>query len=488
MPIKKAAGVIAVLLALAMPALGWFETPNGGQPGEYLDELSGGARGMALGLAQVSLEGQANLMYSNPASIAGVWWKEASFNFLPLFAQSQYASLSFASPVGNSNALGVTLVRLTSGDAEKTNALGETLGTFSDQETAVIIGAGTRLSREISVGLSAKLVSQDIDTFSEKGFGADIGLIYHYAPGHTWAVSIVNAIAPVLGPDRFPLTLKGGFSHDLFRDFCWHGELSQVNILDTGSVTRWYTGFEFNRPNWFFWRLGMNEKQFSAGFGVGTKQIDIDYAFVYHPMDTLHNVSLNIRYGYPATEAEIRAQERIAEMEKAKADLSETEKKQNENIKFERERLEREKQIAVKFIEARKAFEDKRYSFAQERLNEILKIDPSYLEAKTLSDEIKSRMNSETVVKRLQYAREAYKNGSYSEAKEHVGFVLEMQPDNLNARVLGFLAGAQIYLSNKEYKEAKGELIEVLKIEPNNPEASQLLKRVQNILDVYGGQ
>jgi len=63
-----------------------------------------------------------------------------------------------------------------------------------------------------------------------------------------------------------------------------------------------------------------------------------------------------------------------------------------------------------------------------------------------------------------------------------------MQPDNLEARVLDFLVNAQLYLSNKQYNEAKGELIEVLKIEPNNSEASQLLKRIQNIIDIYGGQ
>ena len=300
---------------------------------------------------------------------------------------------------------------------------------------------------------------------------------------------MLNAIAPVLGPDRFPLTIRGGFSHSIFiKGLNWNGDISVLNVFTNELVNSWYTGFEFNRPDWFFWRLGANERQFSAGFGIGTKQIDIDYAFVYHPLETLQSVSMNIRYGYPTTAAELRALEKIDEMNKEKEELEENVKKQNEDIKFERERLNREKRLAVKFIEARKAFEDKKYVASQEILREILKTDPSYEDAKALFDEIKSRLNSENVVRRLQYAKQAYSKGAYNEAKDHVGFVLELQPDNLEARVIGFLAGAQIYLSNKEYKEAKGELIEVLKIAPNNTEATQLLKRVQNILDVYGGQ
>lgn len=464
------------------------QSADGGQPGEYLTELSGGARGLALGLAQVSLDGQANLLYSNPASIAGMGWKEASFDFLPLFDQSQFASLSFACPVGGRTALGVSLMRLTSGDAEKTDILGQTIGTFSDQETALIVGAGMKLTSDLSCGLSVKMVSQDIDTLSENGFGADVGLVYHYAPGHTWGLSVMNVVAPVLGPDRFPLTVRGGFSHNIFiKDLYWNGDVSALDIF-TDQVVNWYTGFEFNRPEWFFWRLGANEKQFSAGFGVGTKQIDIDYAFVYHPLETLQSVSMNIRYGYPSTEAELRALQKIEEMKKEKEELSEDARKQNDDIKFERERLNREKKLALKFIEAKKAFEDKKYAAASATLKEILKADPGYEEAKVLSDVIKAKLSSENVVLRLQYARQAYSKGAYNEAKDHVSFVLEMQPDNQEARVISYLSGAQIYLSNKEFKEAKGELIEVLKIDPNNNEASQLLKRVQNILDIYGGQ
>jgi len=465
-----------------------FDSANGGQPGEYLSELSGGARGLALGLAQVSLDGQANLIYSNPAAIAGLYWKETSFNFLPLFEQSQFASLSFACPVAPGSALGVSLVRLTSGDAEKTNALGEMTGSFSDQETAVIVGAGTKISKELSCGINIKMLSQDIDTISEKGMGVDLGLIYHYAPGHTWGLSLLNAVQPVLGPDRFPLTARAGFSHVLFTNFTWHGDLEALNVFKSEYVSRWYTGFEFNKPDWFFWRLGANEQQLSAGFGIVTRQIDIDYAFVYHPLASLQSISLNLRYGYPATEAEIRAVEKINELNKAKADYAETIRKQDENIRFERERLKLDKILAVKFIEARRAFEEKKYELSLKKLQEILKIDPVYEEAKTLSEEIRARLSSDNMSRRIEYARQAYKNGSFGEAKEHVNFILEQQPDNQEARVLGYLANAQIFLAGKSYKEAKGELIEVMKIDPNNIEASGLLKRVQNIIDLYGGQ
>jgi len=136
----------------------------------------------------------------------------------------------------------------------------------------------------------------------------------------------------------------------------------------------WYSGFEYNRPDWFFWRLGVNEQQFSAGFGIGTKQIDIDYAFIYHPLGTLNSISLNLRYGYPTTDAELRAAEKIQELKNEKEEYLETVRKENENIKFERERLEKEKKTAIMFIESYKAFEDKKYAAAQSKLQAILRL------------------------------------------------------------------------------------------------------------------
>jgi len=149
---------------------------------------------------------------------------------------------------------------------------------------------------------------------------------------------------------------------------------------------------------------------------------------------------------------------------------------------------EKEKKTAIMFVDARKMFDDKKYAAAQAKIQEILKIDPAYEEAIALRKEIQARLNSDNLGRRFEYARQAYKQGLFKDAKEHLNFVLGMQPDNLEARVLDFLVNAQIYLMNKQYNEAKGELIEVLKIEPNNIEASQILKRVQNIIDIYGGQ
>lgn len=477
------------MLFLTAPAFAWIESANGGQPGEYLAEMSGGARGLALGLAQVSLKGQSNLLYSNPASLSGLNWKEASFGFVPLYAQSQYAAVSFGAPMGGTDAIGVSLIRLTSGDAEKTNALGETLGSFSDSETAVIIGAARRINKQISLGAALKLVSQDIDTWAERGGGLDLGLIYRNSQEHIWGLCLQNAVAPALGVDTFPMILKGGSSHNVFiKDLMWHANLALVNLMNDKRLIRWYTGFEYNRPQWFFWRLGANEKQASAGFGVGTKQMDIDYAYIYSALDTLHTLSLNLRYGFPETEGEIKAEERIEEIRKEKEELVIAARKAADSIKFERERLRKERRLAVKFFEAQREFQNRKYESARDKLMDVLKDDPANEEAKKLFDEINARLSADNIKRRIKYAKDSYAKGAYSDTKGHANYVLDLQPDNREAYVIGFLAGAQIYVSNKEFKAAKGELIEVLKIEPNNEEAAQLLKRVQNILDAYGEQ
>jgi len=73
--------LIIVVLSIS-PLFGFFETSGkSGFPGEYLYMFSGGARGLALGLAQVALSGNANLSYSNPASLGALWWQELGYSY-----------------------------------------------------------------------------------------------------------------------------------------------------------------------------------------------------------------------------------------------------------------------------------------------------------------------------------------------------------------------------------------------------------------------
>ncbi|MBN1823698.1 MAG: PorV/PorQ family protein [Endomicrobiales bacterium] len=483
---KRYFAVLTMIVLGFVPAGAWFSQGTSGQAGEYLLSLSGGARGMSLGLAQTALNGQANLMYSNPASLSGLWWKEGSFTYIPLFFQAQFAGMFYGHVVDERRALGIGLLRLTSGDAEKTNAFGETIGTFSSQDTAFMFGYSQSVFESLSCGMNLKMVSQEIDTYSQKGYGADVGLIYCHRQRHVWALNIVNAVSPVVGPDRFPLTPKFGTRQPLFvKDLHLNADIEVVNAFENEIVYKWFAGIEYNRPSWFWWRAGANEKQVALGFGASAKQVDIDYAFVHHPLDYVHSLTMSFRYGFAPTEAEKRIRQEWKELEEEKEDAKRQVEKEKEKIAFEKKRLKQQKEHTLMFMEAKRHYDNKKYGESRSVLEKILESDPSYEEARKLLSEIDAREDSGTVVRRIREAKNSYSAANYGSALNNANFVLGLQPENIEARIIVYLSTAQLFLKEKRYGEAKSELIEVLKINPDNKEATQLLKRIQTIIEIY---
>src|SRR3989339_1864504 len=100
-----------------LPLAAWFSQGNGGYAGEYLLSLSAGARGLGTGLAQTAIEGQSNLLAANPASLASLWWQEASITMQPLFQQGQMVSACYGYPVDDKRVIGAGFLSITSGDA-----------------------------------------------------------------------------------------------------------------------------------------------------------------------------------------------------------------------------------------------------------------------------------------------------------------------------------------------------------------------------------
>ena len=474
-----------MLFMAVSPSFAWLSNPDAGYAAEFLTTFSGGARGLGMGLAQAALDGQASSLYVNPAGLASLWWQEMSVTMAPLFSEGQFISFSYGYPFDDVNSMGISIVRLTSGEAEKTNELGEITGSFSAQETALLAGYGRKLPGNLRAGVSAKFITQEIATLSEKTASLDMGLVYYAAEDHHWALSLANVLPARLGTDDIPFVPRIGFWHSLLPALSLTADMRFIGLFRSGDpVSRWFTGVECRWPEWARWRCGLNQKQASLGFGISTRQIDFDYALLYHQLDFIHSITLAIRYGFTVTEAERNVKQDWEALAKEKEEYRIKKEKEEKRIRFEMERLARSSKLSVKFLEARREFDEKKYGAAQQILELILKEDAGHEEARQLLAEIQARMNTETIVRRTKEIRSSYSQGKFEAAIENVNYILDIQPANSEVRVYGYLSRAQLFVRDKKFTEAKGELIEVLKIAPENAEATQLIKRVQTILEI----
>lgn len=473
--------MVFLSLLIFSPGVFSFEKAgDSGLPGEYLYSFGSGARGLSLGLAETTFHGNAYNSYSNPSGLGDLWWKEGSITFVPLFQNTKYYNISYGYPLKKQSAVAFNLISLTSVEAEKTNELGEVTGSFGSQDTCFTVSYGKKYNNRFYYGLNIKTVMQAIDDYSQKGAGMDFGVMYRQNEDKIWAFSLQNIVQPRLGEDVSPKVLKLGVSRAYIpRRLYLYGDLSSVN-----QSMKYFVGTEYFYVPWFSLRAGLNVKQLSIGLGFKTRQLDFDYAFIYHPLEILHAISLTCRYGFEVTEAEekIRTEWNVMNYQK-QLDLKAINEERSKMSK-EKEGLKLQFLITAKLLEAKNVVEAKKYEEGKKLLEEIIKLDKNNKEALKTLTEVNTRLDKKTVSNKMKEAKKNYEKASYDEALKLTAYILDMDKDNQEALVLSFLIKSRLYLKAKKYQEAKSTLVEILAIQPDNAEAIDMLNKIQNIIDV----
>lgn len=170
---------------------------------EFLN-IGAGARGLAMGGAQVASARDETAGYWNPAGLTGV--RDRTYIGLmhaDYFAGiAKYDYLAAAIPIqDNKRALGISLMRFAVDDIPNTLYLVEPDGsinynniqTFSSQDYALLISLAQNIKqtehKNISFGINAKVIYRKVGKFATAwGFGLDAGLQMH---GKNWKLGLV---------------------------------------------------------------------------------------------------------------------------------------------------------------------------------------------------------------------------------------------------------------------------------------------------------
>lgn len=179
--------VVSTTLFLSFSARSQFRKYSN----EFLN-IGVGARGLAMGSAQVASVNDGTAGYWNPAGLTGVK-DHASVNVMHAeyfsgIGKFDYASLALPL-AGNKRTLGITAIRFGVDDIPNTLFLVEPDGTinygnvttFSSADYGFIFSLGQRLrekeNRNIDFGVNAKVIHRSVGSFAKAwGFGFDAGL------------------------------------------------------------------------------------------------------------------------------------------------------------------------------------------------------------------------------------------------------------------------------------------------------------------------
>ncbi|OGR50368.1 MAG: hypothetical protein A2X33_07185 [Elusimicrobia bacterium GWA2_51_34] len=478
----RMARMLIFLLACPVSALDvpFRQRPaDGGLPGEWLTSFSAGARDAGLADASTALTGAA-AAYSNPAGIAVNTSEEVVLMVAPLIASGQYQAVSVSYPVSVYDSMSFSFLHLGSGAAERTDDLGQSLGSFNEQDYAFLLSYARHTSKDLAAGLTLKAVKQSVADFSAVGFGIDLGLQAKPLSDLTVGFSVLNVLPPKIKlkeeKDVFPVSYRAGaaYSFSAQRTF-----LLCVDAVMTGSAF----GRRMVRPGAalemqpisadipFLVRLGVNHREYTLGFSVKTGPVSFDYAAAFYELEILHRFGITLRYDViPAFTGK-----------KKKAAL-----------------------LALK-QEAGEWLDAGNYAQCEKTVQRILEINKSDPDAPIIAEKIQSRRAAAQISQRsaqsaaqalarqaaakaqalagFDKAKGLYLAGQYRKALETIKDHLHLLQDNLPARGIALMSQAHVFLEEENYPEAMKQLRKAVEIEPDNREAALLYKRVQDITE-----
>jgi len=191
-----------LLLLLLWPATSFAQFKK--YSNEFLN-IGAGARGLAMGSAQVASANDATAGYWNPAGLVGVK-DNPNLNLMHAdyfagIAKYDYAALAI--PIqDNKRTIGISVLRFAIDEIPNTLYLVEPDGsidyskikTFSVADWAVLLSFAQNIktteNKSVSFGLNAKVIYRKVGSFATAwGFGIDAGLQMHGKRGHFGVVA-----------------------------------------------------------------------------------------------------------------------------------------------------------------------------------------------------------------------------------------------------------------------------------------------------------
>lgn len=450
---------------------------------------------IGLGNVNNSLKNNFNCININPALGYDIYYKQISILYSPLSFGSDFSIVNYSMPVELNKLkfpLSFQVGKIVSGEAERVNIFGESYGyKFRENFLFNTIAFGYYLQKyDINLGFGIKNVYQNLDEYSAYGTNLDLGFVGALKDNYVYGISWLNIFPINFGTENTVSLIRSGINFEIIKNWFSKIELGLgidfVNIYDFKYLSfRWGIGGKIS-----FFELPISitgsAGYYGLGFGINfiKDNINFGYGINYNLLGLNHKFGITYKFNFYPEEYISRLQLQRDYMEQSKKDFLSIFEQQNVEAKKRKEESLLQQKILLKLIQAKEFYENKNYLETKKILLEILKLDSNNEVAKEMLKSVNFYLDSNTINNLYIEAKILYEKNKYLESINKLNKILELDEQNVNAKILLRLCLAQQCINLKKFKEAKSELFEVLKLDLNNEIATELLKKVETLLEL----
>ena len=532
-----------LVLPLARAAAG-----PGATSAEFL-KVDVGGRASAMAGSQFGAEGDAFAVFHNPALAAGIRQKEMAVmhnEFLEDFKQDVFAYVHPTPRWGN---LALGLNYFSYGAISGYDNTGAATGKLSAYDLAFSgtwarnwdLVLGESVFKDISTGVTFKMISEKLDDDQASGMALDFGLAYPFASRYLKgmkAAGSVTHLGPGLGSDGggLPKTLRFGLSRQFWGE-AFTAAVDEVVPVDSDPYP--VLAMEYKLMKMFAMRFGYKgnknlDQKLTYGIGFETPVFRVDYAFVpFGDLGGAHRASVNFRFGRstkrPTPDKILHAKVKesktlyaqgllvdaymeavqvqrvapwLAENNMLISDIQGEFKRLEESDR--KEKLSR--QIRSLYDRAVKFFEQGNLINARLEFQAVLGLDPSHKEAQGYLTQIEGQFQS-LIDSFYRAGVLAFDEEDYDKARREFEKVLAINPEHMEAQerlarcveilearekeaaeAIKLEEAGRIYeegraaYGEKNYEEALALFSRVLQVVPGHPEAERDAQAVRKVL------
>ncbi|MCH7753668.1 PorV/PorQ family protein [candidate division KSB1 bacterium] len=292
------------------------------------NDAGAGARALGLGNAYVALADDPSAVFWNPAGLAFIEKKRATFFYSNLIAESSYGFVGLSWPTTSIGSFGFGWMRLSSGNIEEFDIDPIPVSSFDYSQQLFLFSYGKQVRESLSLGLTFKVENLNLDN-SFNRFGSDFGLLYRpdFDSAFLRDISLGFNVQSFLktqaklfdNSESSPRNLKVG----LEKHIVIGEERNMLRFLldwnnGQNASSSWHFGTEYSFNDVAKLRLGINDGQFAFGAGATYGNFHLDYNFgkLFEAADFSVNHRFSITFDIGKTKTElIRIAQEETEME-----------------------------------------------------------------------------------------------------------------------------------------------------------------------------